>query len=72
VFKQHFPCILYRFDGISGFPLAETGETFISAARGRVGPEMTSPFDSLTSGLASEILRPSLTVQKLFDFFDYY
>jgi hypothetical protein len=43
-----------------------------SAARGRVGPEVTSPFDVLTRfgiGWLLELF-VSLAVQKLFDFFD--
>jgi hypothetical protein len=62
-FRPRFP--------ISGFQYI--GGMSISAARGRAGPEMTSPFDSLTPicyRLAVGIFRLSLTVQKLFDFFD--
>jgi hypothetical protein len=39
---------LYRFDVISAFLIAENGGKTISAARGRVRPEVKSPFDSLT------------------------
>jgi hypothetical protein len=48
VFCQHFPSILFSFDGVSDFPLAETHDMSISAAKGRTRPEVTSPFDSLT------------------------
>jgi hypothetical protein len=47
----------------------------ISVAMGRAGPEMTSPFDSLTPNcytLVNGIFRPSVTVQKLLEFFDYH
>jgi hypothetical protein len=48
VFCGHLPSILYRFDVISAFVIAENGRKTISAARGRVRPEVKSPFDSLT------------------------
>jgi hypothetical protein len=34
VFQQRFPSILYRFEVISGFPIAENDEKTISAAKG--------------------------------------
>jgi hypothetical protein len=43
----HLPSILYRFDITSAFVIAENGRKTISAARGRVRPEVKSPFDSL-------------------------
>jgi hypothetical protein len=48
VFCGHLPSILYRFDVISAFVIAENGRKTISAARGRVRPEVKSPFDILT------------------------
>jgi hypothetical protein len=51
VFQRHFPSILCRFDVITAFRHAETGEMTISAARGVLEPEMTSPFDSFTLNL---------------------
>jgi hypothetical protein len=48
VFCRHLPSILYRFDVISAFVIAENSRNTISAARGRVRPEVKSPFDSLT------------------------
>jgi hypothetical protein len=66
---------LYRFDGLSGFRLAETGEILISTVRGRSGPEVTSPFASFTPiwyWLGVEIFRLSPIVEKLFDFLDYH
>jgi hypothetical protein len=71
VFQQYFPSILYRFDGIYGFPLVESGGMSILVAKGRPEPEMTPLSDYLTrvcDRLAVEMLRLSLTVQKLFDF----
>jgi hypothetical protein len=64
---------LYRFDVISAFVIAENGRKTISAARGRVRPEVKSPFDSLTPiwyRSALEFFQLSFTCQKLFDFFD--
>jgi hypothetical protein len=48
VFCGHLPFILYRFDVVSTFVIAENGRMTISAARGRVRLEVKSPFDSLT------------------------
>jgi hypothetical protein len=48
VFCRHLPSILYRFDVISAFVIAENGRKTISAAKGRARPEVKSPFDSLT------------------------
>jgi hypothetical protein len=39
---------MYHFDVIRVFVIAENGRKTISAARGRVRPEVKSPFDSLT------------------------
>jgi hypothetical protein len=39
---------LHRFDGISGFPLAEIDGMSMSTASTRAGPEMKLPFDFLT------------------------
>jgi hypothetical protein len=47
VFCRHLPSILYRFDVISAFVIAENGRKTISASRGRVRPEVKSPFDYL-------------------------
>jgi hypothetical protein len=48
VLYRHLPSILYRFDVISAFVIAENGRKTISAARGRARPEVKSPFDCLT------------------------
>jgi hypothetical protein len=48
VFCRHLPSILYRFDVISAFVIAENGGKRISAARGHARPEVKSPFDCLT------------------------
>jgi hypothetical protein len=48
VFYRHLPSILYRFDVISAFVIAENGRKTISAARGRARSEVKSPFDCLT------------------------
>jgi hypothetical protein len=48
MFCRHLPSILYRFDAISAFVIAENGRKTISVARGRVRPEVKSPFDFLT------------------------
>jgi hypothetical protein len=48
VFCGHLRSILYRFDVISAFVIAENGRKTISAARGRVRPEVKSPFDFST------------------------
>jgi hypothetical protein len=61
VFYRHLPSILYRFDVISTYVIAENGRKTISAARGRVRPEVKSPFDCLTPILYRSVL----------EFFDY-
>jgi hypothetical protein len=43
-FCCYSPSILYRFDVISAFVIAENGRKTISAGRGRVKPEVKSPF----------------------------
>jgi hypothetical protein len=48
VFYRHLPSILYRFDVISAFVIAENGRKTILAARGLARPEVQSPFDCLT------------------------
>jgi hypothetical protein len=48
VFCRHFSSILYRFDVISDFVIAENGRKTILVARGHVRPEVKSPFDALT------------------------
>jgi hypothetical protein len=48
VFYRHLPSILYRFDVIGAFVIAENDRKTISAARGRARPEVKSPFDCLT------------------------
>jgi hypothetical protein len=48
VFYTHLPSVLYRFDVIGAFVIAENGIKTISADRGRVRPEVKSPFDFLT------------------------
>jgi hypothetical protein len=48
IFGRHLPSILYRFDVIRAFVIVENGRKTISAARGRVRPEVKLPFDSLT------------------------
>jgi hypothetical protein len=48
VFCRHLQSILYRFDVIGAFLIAENGRKTISAARGRVTPEVKSAFDSLS------------------------
>jgi hypothetical protein len=55
------PSILYRFDVISAFVIAENGRKTISAARGRARPEVKSPFDSLTP----------IWYRSVLEFFDY-
>jgi hypothetical protein len=66
---KFFASILYSFNSISGFPLAENGGMSISAAT----PEMTSPFNSLNCcRLAAGTSCLALTIQKVFDFFDYH
>jgi hypothetical protein len=61
VFYRHLPSILYRFDVISAFVIAENGRKTISAARGRVRPEVKSPFDCLTP----------IWYRSVLEFFDY-
>jgi hypothetical protein len=61
VFYRHLPSILYRFDVISAFAVAEIGRKTISAARGRARPEVKSPFDCLTPIWSRSVL----------EFFDY-
>jgi hypothetical protein len=56
VFYRHLPSILYRFDVISAFVIAENGRKTISAARGRA-----TPFDSLTP----------IWYRSVLEFFDY-
>jgi hypothetical protein len=58
---RHLPSILYRFDVISAFVIAENGRKTISAARGRVRPEVKSPFDCLTA----------IWYRSVLEFFDY-
>jgi hypothetical protein len=61
---------LHPFDVISVFIVAENGGKTISAARGRVRPKMTSPFDFLTQiwyRSALDFIRLSFIVQKIFD-----
>jgi hypothetical protein len=73
MFYIHLPSILYRFDVISAFVIAEDGRKTISAARGRARPEVKTPFDSLTpicDRSVFGIFRSSFTCPKLFDFFD--
>jgi hypothetical protein len=48
VFLLHLPSILYHSDVIGVFLVAENGGKPISAVRGRVRPQMKSPFNSLT------------------------
>jgi hypothetical protein len=75
VFVHHFTSFFYRFDGISGFSLAEAGDMLFSAAKGRAGQEMTLPFNFLTPvwyRLAIEVSRLTLTVEKLCDYFGYH
>jgi hypothetical protein len=60
-FRRHLPSILYRFDVISAFVIAENGRKTISAARGRARPEVKSPFDSLTP----------IWYRSVLEFFDY-
>jgi hypothetical protein len=67
-FVDTYMSILHHFDVINAFLLAENGTKTISAARGRVKPELKSPFDSLTSiryGSGFGILRLSFTVSKV-------
>jgi hypothetical protein len=61
VFYRNLPSILYRFDVISAFVIAENGRKTISAARGRVRPEVKSPFDCSTPIWCRSVL----------EFFDY-
>jgi hypothetical protein len=61
MFYRHLPSILYRFDVISAFVIAENGRKTISAARGRARPEVKSPFDCLTP----------IWYRSVLEFFDY-
>jgi hypothetical protein len=61
VFYRHLPSILYRFDVISAFVIAENDRKTISAARGRARPEVKSPFDCLTP----------IWYRSVLEFFDY-
>jgi hypothetical protein len=61
VFYRHLPSILYRFDVIGAFVIAENDRKTISAARGRARPEVKSPFDCLTPVCYRSVL----------EFFDY-
>jgi hypothetical protein len=61
VFCGHLPSILYRFDVISAFVVAENDRKTISAARERARPEVKSPFDCLTPIWYTSVL----------EFFDY-
>jgi hypothetical protein len=61
VFYRHLPSILYRFDVISAFVIAENARKTISAARRRARPEVKSPFDCLTS----------IWYRPVLEFFDY-
>jgi hypothetical protein len=61
VFYRHLPSILYRFDVISAFVIAESGRKTISAARGLARPEVKSPFDCLTP----------IGYRSVLEFFDY-
>jgi hypothetical protein len=74
VFQRHSPYIFwYHFDVMTAFRHAETGEMTISVARVRARPEAMSPFDFLTTircRSAVGFFRLSLTVQKLFDYFN--
>jgi hypothetical protein len=60
-FCRHLPSILYCYDVIRAFVIAEKGRKTISAARGRARPEVKSPFDSLTP----------IWYRSVLEFFDY-
>ena len=53
--------MFYRFDVIRAFLIAEKGGKTISAAMGRVRPEVKSPFSSLTP----------IWYRSVLEFFDY-
>jgi hypothetical protein len=62
VFYRHLPSILYRFDVINAFVIAENDRKTISAARRRARPEVKSPFDCLTP----------IWYRSVLEFFDYF
>jgi hypothetical protein len=65
--------ILNRFDVITAFRHAETGEMTISAARGRARPDVMSQFDLLHPiwyCWPLEFFVYQSPFEKLFDFFD--
>lgn len=66
----YFPSIFISFGIISACFVVGNGETRVSSAKERLGPEMTSPIDALThfDTAGVEIFCPSLTIEKVFDF----
>lgn len=72
-FVETFTVYLQPIWSYKRFFVVDNGGMSISAIRGRSWPEMTSPFHSLTSILyrwTSEILYPSLTIEKPFNVVD--